>query len=67
VPLPSFEIKDELAFSENLKKFGEALNSLDAKLGPALLKEIESFADAGAFDRDAVLHRLFAALKDEPL
>ena len=63
MPMPSFEIDDGLSFSENVKSFGETLNDLDAKLGPALLKEIDSFADAGAFDRDAVLQRLFDAME----
>ena len=59
-----FEINDDLSFAENLEKFSEILKKLDPELGPVLSKEIDTFVDAGAYDRGTVLDRLFDALKE---
>ena len=61
---PAFEIDDKLSFSDNLSEFAKVLADLDPELGPALLKEITQADEAESFDRELILERLHATLKD---
>jgi len=57
----TFEIDDSSSFEQNLEKFSNQLNAIDALLGPALHNELQSLSGP-LEDREAILDRLLEVI-----